>query len=657
MSTIATSTHERLEHIWSDAPGLPGFLTTVDHKRIGVRYLVTVVVFLMLAGLQALVMRAQLAAPGQDLVSPEVYNQLMTMHGTTMLFLMNTPVWAGFGNYFLPLQIGTRDMAFPRLNALSYWIFLFSGIFMYSSFFVGAIPDGGWFAYVPFTSVEFSPGVNLDFYALGVIFVGISTTVGAINFLVTTFKMRAPGMTVSRIPIFVWGIVVMSFMILFAVPSITLSQVLLEIDRIFGFSFYDPGAGGEPLLYQHLFWIWGHPEVYIVFIPAMGLISMVIQTFSRTRLAAYLLAVTALVAIGFISFGVWAHHMFATGLGLLALSFFSAASFLVAIPSGVQFASWIATLWKGRPRFTTPMLWALGTMVIFLLGGVTGVMFAVIPFDHVAHDSYFVVAHFHYTLNGGSVFPIFAGLYYWMPKMTGRMYHEGVGRWSFWLSFIGFNVAFFPMHILGLLGMPRRVYTFADGLGWNSYNLVSTLGAFLLGFGFLLAVGNFVWCRFRGEPVGANPWGADSLEWATSSPPDDYNFLQIPTVTSLNPLWDQVHREGAEDEPRHEDASAVLLPPEGEEEHYTLATGGLDAAREKVMPMPEPSYWPFVVAVAATVFFYALLIENFWMGVLGVGMLAVAVVGWLWPNWDPEEVHLADVGPGAGSHSGSGGGR
>ncbi|MBW3563065.1 MAG: cbb3-type cytochrome c oxidase subunit I, partial [Actinobacteria bacterium] len=458
MSTVAT-THERLEHIWADAPGLPGFLTTVDHKRIGVRYLVTTVVFLLLAGLQALVMRMQLAAPGQDLVSPEVYNQLMTMHGTTMLFLMNTPVWAGFGNYFLPLQIGTRDMAFPRLNALSYWIFLFAGIFMYSSFFVGAIPDGGWFAYVPLTRPEFSPGMNLDFYALGVIFVGISTTVGAINFLVTTFKMRAPGMTVSRIPIFVWGIVVMSFMILFAVPSITLSQVLLEIDRIFGFSFYDAGAGGDPVLYQHLFWIWGHPEVYIVFIPAMGLISMVIQTFSRTRLAAYLLAVTALVAIGFISFGVWAHHMFATGLGLLALSFFSAASFLVAIPSGVQFASWIATLWKGRPVFTTPMLYALGTMVIFLLGGVTGVMFAVIPFDRVAHDGYFVVAHFHYTLNGGSVFPILAGLYYWVPKMTGRMYNETAGRWSFWLSFIGFNVAFFPMHVLGLLGMPRRVYT------------------------------------------------------------------------------------------------------------------------------------------------------------------------------------------------------
>ncbi|MBW3665244.1 MAG: cytochrome c oxidase subunit I [Actinobacteria bacterium] len=624
---------ERLERIWSDEPGIVGFLKTVDHKRIGRRYLATSVVFLLLGGVQALMMRTQLASPDNDLLSPELYNQLMTMHGTTMIFLFNTPIWAGFGNYFLPLQIGTRDMAFPRLNALSYWIFLLSGIFIYSSFFVGEIPDGGWFAYVPLTGDEFSPSVAIDFWAIGLAFLGVSTTVGAINFLVTTFKMRAPGMSVSRIPIFVWGIVVMSFMILFALPSVTLAQLMLAIDRIFEFTIFVPAAGGDPLLFQHLFWIWGHPEVYIVFVPATAVVSMVITVHARARLVGHLLVVTALVAIGFISFGVWAHHMFATGLGYLALSFFAAASFIVSIPSGVQFFAWIGTLWEGRPRFEAPMLWALGMMFIFLLGGITGVMVAMVPFDFQAQDSYFVVAHFHYTLVGGSVFPIFAALYHWWPKLTGRLPAPRAGKTAFWLAFIGFNLTFFPQHILGLWGMPRRIYTYESGVGWDGLNLLSSIGAYVLATGFLLAVVTLVWSRYRGRPAGPDPWGGDSLEWATPSPTPEYDFEQMPVVDSLYPLWD-----AAEGGVR---GGPVLLPPEGEEEHYTLSTGGVDAVDEAVMPMPSPTYSPLVVAVGMLIGAYGALVRSPWLGLFGVGVIALALATWFWPDWDDEPVELA----------------
>ncbi|HVL04186.1 MAG TPA: cytochrome c oxidase subunit I, partial [Acidimicrobiales bacterium] len=528
-----------VEGIWQDAPGLAGFFSTVDHKRIGMRYIYTAFFFFFVAGVQALVMRAQLTAPDAEMVSPEVYNQLFTMHGTMMIFLFNTPVLAGFGNYILPLQLGTRDMAFPRLNAFSYWVFVLAGIFMFSSVLIGKQPDGGWFAYVPLTTREFSPGVNIDFWGLGVAFAGISTTVGAVNFIVTTFKMRAPGMTVNRLPMFVWSILSMAFMIIFAVPAVTVASVLLEADRIFGTAFYSAAEGGSPLLYQHLFWFWGHPEVYILFVPATGMISMIIPVFARRPLAGYTWAAASLVGIGFISFGVWVHHMFATGLPALAMSFFSAASLIITIPSGVLFFCWIATMWRGRVQWTTPMLFALGFMLIFLLGGITGVMVSVLPFDWQVHDSYFVVAHFHYVLNGAVVFPIFGALYFWLPKMTGRMLDERMGRWSFWTMFVGFNLAFFPMHILGFLGMPRRIYTYAEGLGWETLNVVVTVGSAMFGLGTLLTVINFFRSRRRGQPAGANPWGADSLEWATpTSPPPHYNFEAIPVVAGRHPLWE-----------------------------------------------------------------------------------------------------------------------
>ncbi|HVM39425.1 MAG TPA: cbb3-type cytochrome c oxidase subunit I, partial [Acidimicrobiia bacterium] len=467
-----------LERLWSDAPGIPGFLTTVDHKRIGTRYFVTSFLFLLVGGVQALLIRLQLAGPNQDLLDPEAFNQLMTMHGTTMIFLFNTPIMlGGFGNYVTPLQIGARDMAFPRVNALSYWIFLFSGGLMYASFFLGKMPDGGWFAYPPLTGPVFSPGVNLDFWAVGVIFVGLSTTAGAINLIVTIFRLRAPGMSLNRMPLFVWAVLVTSFMSLFAFPAITLAPLLLELDRIFGMTWYWPAAGGSAVLYQHLFWFWGHPEVYILLVPATGIVSTVIPVFARHRIVGYSWMATALVAIGFLSFGVWVHHMFAVGVPFLGALFFAMASLLITIPSGVQFFGWIATVWRGRrPVFSTPMLFSLGFLFIFLLGGFTGVMVAVLPFDLQVHDSYFVVAHFHYVLIGGVVFPVFAGIYYWLPKLTGRMFSERAGKVSFWTMFVGFNVAFFPMHILGLFGMPRRVYTYQEGLGWDGYNLVATLG-------------------------------------------------------------------------------------------------------------------------------------------------------------------------------------
>lgn len=618
---------EQLEQTWEDAPGIPGFFTTVDHKRIGIRYIATAFFFFFSAGLLALFMRAQLAEPNAHVLSAETYNEFFTMHGTSMIFLFNTPVLAGFGNYLLPMQIGSRDMAFPRLNAFSYWIFLLSGLFLYSSFVVGHLPDGGWFAYTPLTSKAFSPGVNLDFWGLGVVFVGISTTVGAVNFIVTTFKMRAPGMSLNRLPIFVWSMLVFSFMVIFAVPAVTVAAGLLEMDRIFGTQFFNPAHGGSTLLYQHLFWFWGHPEVYILFVPATGMVSMIITVFSRRALAGYLWIVTALVTIGFISFGVWVHHMFATGMPPLALSFFSAVSLLITIPSGVQFFAWIATMWRGKVELTTPMLFAIGFLLIFLLGGISGVMVAVLPFDWQVTDSYFVVAHFHYVLNGAVVFPIFGAIYFWLPKMTGRMLSERLGKISFWTMFIGFNVTFFPMHILGFLGMPRRVYTYDSGLGWDFLNLIISLGSVVFAMGTLITLYN-VWRSARhGEKAGADPWGADTLEWATTSPPPDYNFDAIPVVASRHPLWDQrplpVAMSGA-------DPPTRALGREGAADRSTALTGGLRADPAEHFPIPEESLLPLLLALGIAVFFVGLLVKFALVGAVGLALGIAGLLAWAW---------------------------
>ena len=616
-----------LDAVWEDAPGVPGFFSTVDHKRIGIRYIVTAFFFFFSAGLLALFMRAQLAEPNAHVLSAETYNEFFTMHGTSMIFLFNTPVLAGFANFLLPMQIGSRDMAFPRLNAFSYWIFLLSGGFLYSSFLVGHLPDGGWFAYTPLTSKAFSPGVNLDFWGLGVVFVGISTTVGAVNFIVTTFKMRAPGMTLNRLPIFVWSMLVFSFMVIFAVPAVTVAAGLLELDRIFGTQLFNPAHGGSTLLYQHLFWFWGHPEVYILFIPATGMISAIIPVFSRRALAGYLWIVTALVAVGFISFGVWVHHMFATGLPPLALSFFSSVSLLITIPSGVQFFAWIATMWRGKVRLTTPMLFAVGFLLIFLLGGITGVMVAVLPFDWQVTDTYFVVAHFHYVLNGAVVFPIFGALYFWLPKMTGRMLSERLGKISFWTMFVGFNVTFFPMHILGFLGMPRRVYTYDSGLGWGALNLIVSLASVVFAAGTLLTLYNVARSLKHGERAGPDPWDADTLEWATSSPPPDYNFAAIPIVESRHPLWDQrplpVAVSGSVDATRALGSAGAL-------ERSTALTAGLRADPADRFPIPEESLLPFFLALGIAVVFVGLLVKIALVGVIGVALGVIGLLAWAW---------------------------
>jgi cytochrome c oxidase subunit 1/cytochrome c oxidase subunit I+III len=621
MATVA----ERLARHWEERPGLVTWLTTVDHKKIGRRYIVTAGVFFAFAGLQAVSLRTQLALPNQRLLSPEAYNQLFTMHGTAMIFLFSTPMLFGFGNFLVPLLIGARDMAYPRLNAFSYWIFLFAGVFMEASFAFHAAPDGGWFAYVPLTGPRYSPHVNLDFYTLGLLFLGISTTAGAFNFIVTIFKMRAPGMSLNRIPVYLWGILATAFAVVFALPPLNTANAMLFLDRRFGFRFFDAARGGDTLLWQHLFWIFGHPDVYIIVLPALGIVSSIVPTFTRRPLVGYPLVVLATVSTAVISFGVWVHHMFATGLPQLSMSFFSAASLLITIPGGIQIFAWVTTMLRGRLILATPMLFVVGFLVVFVIGGLTGVMFAVVPFDQQITDSYFVVAHFHYVLFGGAVFPILGGLYFWLPKMTGRMLSERTGKWSFWLVFIGMNLTFFPMHISGLLGMPRRVYTYQDGLGWDGWNLASSIGAYVLAAGLLLTLANILWSLRRGEPAPADPWGGETLEWATSSPPPEYNFVAIPTVHSVNPMWDS-RTLAAMEQAKQSDERTLT------EGHETLRTSELDAVVEQPLEMPSESWKPLAIAVSLAGIFMGLLARNYIVSMAFSAVVALIAAAWLWPG-------------------------
>src|SRR4051795_1415779 len=457
---------DRLERVWAERKGLLGWLTTTDHKKIGILYFFTAIAFFGAGGVEALLIRTQLIGPNQKLLSPEAYDEVFTLHGVTMIFLFVIPMSMGaFGNYLLPLMIGARDMAFPRMNALSYWIYLASGLFVYTGLVVGQAPDAGWFNYVPLASKQFSPGAGIDFYALGLIFNALSTTASASNFIVTIFKLRAPGMSLNRMPLFCYAFLAVSFAVIFALPPLSVACVLLELDRRLGFEFYNVARGGEPLLWQHLFWIFGHPEVYIIILPAFGIATSIIPTFTRRRMVAFPLVAIAELLVAFIGFGVWAHPMFAVGLPTIAPVYFAAPSVIIVIPSGIQLFAWLMTLVTGTPEFRTPLLWICGFIVFFLLGGLTGVMFAAIPFDQQLTDTYFVVAHFHFVIFGAAVFPILGGMYYWFPKVTGRMYHERAGRVSFWLTFFGTLLLFFPMHMLGLDGMPRRVYTYPPGMG------------------------------------------------------------------------------------------------------------------------------------------------------------------------------------------------
>jgi cytochrome c oxidase subunit I+III len=624
-TTVDKTTIERLQHTWETRRGARGFFSTVDHKTIGLRYLVTSIAFLVVGGIEALVMRTQLAVGNQHLVSAGTYNQLFSMHGVTMIFLYAAPVLSGFSNYLWPLLLGSRDMAYPRLNALSYWLYLAAGVFLYTSLPLGAMPNAGWFDYVPIASREFAPGLNIDFYALTLLLLAVSTTVGAINFITTLFKTRAPGMSVNRLPILVWGTLVASVSNLFALPALSAASVMLFLDRRYGTHFYDAAAGGHPLLWQHLFWMFGHPWVYIVVLPAMGIVSDALPTFCRRPLVGYTFVALATVTTAMLGFGVWLHHMFATGIPPLALAFFGAASIMITIPSAVAVFAWLATLWDGRPWYPAPMKFLLGFIVLFVIGGVSGVMTAAVPFDWQLTDTYFVVAHLHYVLVGINLFPVVAGVYYWFPKFTGRLMDERLGTWNFWTMFLGANLVFFPMHIVGLLGMPRRIYTYPSGFGWDAFNLVETVGAFLLALGVALFLANVAWSRKRGRLGGVNPWDAPTLEWSIPSPPPAYNFATMPTIGSRHPLWEAQLSEGAT---RSRLADGPVLP-DGRE---TFATTPLDAEPAAVMRMPDDSYAPIALAVSVAVIAYGLLFSLLWLAALGAAAAAAVAIAWLWPD-------------------------
>jgi cytochrome c oxidase subunit I+III len=620
--TAAAPRLARLERIWREPGGLVGWLSTTNHKRIGLLYLFTTLGFFALGGVEALLVRTQLIAPNGHTLSAAHFNEAMTMHGVTMIFFFVIPMATGaFGNYLLPLMIGARDMAFPRLNAASYWIFLGSGVFLYGGALAGHAPNAGWFSYVPLATRSYDPGSNADFYALALIFNSISSTIAAINLIVTTLKLRAPGMSLNRMPLFCYAFLAVSFALIFALPALTLDCVFLELQRRLGFPIFDPAHGGTPFLWQHLFWLFGHPEVYIVILPAFGIATSIIPTFTRRRMVAFPLVALAEILVAFIGFGVWAHHMFATGLATVTTIFFAAASMMVVIPSAIQIFAWLTTFVTGRPRFATPLLWIAGFIVYFIVGGLSGIMFAAIPFDQQLTDSYFVVAHFHFIIFGAAVFPLIGGAYYWFPKVTGRVYHEGLGRLSFWLTFVGTGVTFFPMHIVGLLGMPRRVYTYPAGLGWQPYNLVESVGAYAIAAGLLLVVFNLTRSYFTGEPAGDDPFGGATLEWSTSSPPPEFNYAVIPRVSSAYPMWDRHDRE--EDARRLERGEMVL-----DEGHLTPATTPLDADLDEVLDMPGESFAPAVTALVLFLVFMMLLTGHLVALWVALGLLAASLVAW-----------------------------
>jgi cytochrome c oxidase subunit I+III len=608
---------------WLDPPGFYGWLTTVDHKRIGRRYIVTAFLFFACAGLMALTMRLQLARPNGHLVGPDFYNQLFSTHGSIMMFLFAVPVMQAMGVYLVPLQVGARNIAFSRLNAFSYWMFAFGGIMILTVFALNTGPEAGWFSYVPLAGPQYSAGKRQDFWAQMITFTEAASLIVAIELIVTAFKLRAPGMTLNRVPLFVWAQVVTSFMVLFAMPSVMLASSFLMSDRLVSTQFFNPAEGGDALLWQHLFWFFGHPEVYIIFVPALGIISAIIGTFARRPPFGYLALVLSLVVTAFLAFGLWVHHMFATGLPPLGMSFFTAASILIAIPTGVQIFCWIATLATGgRLEIRTPLLFVIGFFFIFIIGGLTGVMLASASLDSQLHDNYFVVAHLHYVLIGGAVFPLFGGVYYWFPKMTGRMLSELAGKWNFWLFFIGFNMTFFPMHILGLDGMTRRIYTYDAASGWGNLNLLATVGAIIIGLSVIVFFANVLVSLRSGARAAPDPWGGKTLEWATQSPPEPCNFPRIPVVESRYPLAEP------------DLAYVTGLPTQF---RAMLVTRLHDAAPDHVTADPYPTIWPLLSALATTVFFIGTVFTP-WGLVWGPVPVAIALTCWFWPKAKEVEI-------------------
>lgn len=629
---------EQLEQAWC-GPRTPGeWITATNNNIIGVYYVGAAMLFFVLAGVLALLMRTQLALPMTGFLAQETYNQIFTMHGTVMMFLFAVPAVEALGVLLLPQMLGARDLPFPRLGAYAFWAYLIGGLAFFCSLFFGLAPNGGWFMYPPLTSMTYSPGINADFWLLGIGFIEISAIAGAIEIIVGVLKTRAPGMTLDKLPVFAWAMLIFACMIIIAFPSIILATLLLELERALGWPFFDPLKGGDPMLWQHLFWFFGHPEVYIIFLPAAGAMATIIPAMSRTPLVGHATVVMAMLATGFISFGVWAHHMFTTGMPQISINYFSAASMAVSLPAGVQVFAWIATIAAGRMRFSTPGLFAVGGLVIFVMGGLTGVMVAMVPFDWQAHDSYFIVAHLHYVLIGGMVFPMFAAIYFWLPMSSARPLNERWGKWIFWLMFVGHNVAFMPMHLTGLMGMPRRVYTYLPGRGWDLPNLISTVGAFLFGLAVLLWVIDML-RNFR--PFGAREAGnihdAPGLEWLPSG---YYSVRSIPVVKSLYPLWEQ---DGLTEDVV---AGRYFLPGAAGGERQTLITSPLNAEPQSVLRIPRPSAWHVFGAVFTAGFFLILTVQAYAVAVVS-GVLAIyCIMRWCWFLDAPHQRKTTDIGAG-----------
>ncbi len=614
---------QRLERTWNTGRGLWAWLTVANHHVIGRRIVVTAMVFFSLAGLLALAMRAQLARPDQQLIGPDLYNQIFTMHGTTMMFLFAVPVMQGLGVYLVPMMVGARGIAFPRLGTFGYFSFMLGGVMLYAAFALNIGPDTGWFAYVPLSGPDFSPGKRVDVWAQLVNFTELASLTVATQIIATVMTHRAPGMSIERIPLFVWALLVQSAMVIFAMPAVMTASLFLATDRLVGTQFFNQAEGGDPLLWQHLFWFFGHPEVYIIFIPALGIVSSIVATFCQRPIVGYTAMVLSLVATGFIGFGLWVHHMFATPLPVMGQSFFTAASMLIALPSGVQIFCWIATIWTGRPRFDSPLLFVIGFIVIFVLGGLTGVMLASVPLNLQVHDSYFVVAHFHYVLIGGAVFPLMGGLHYWYPKMTGRMLSEPLAKISCALLFVGFNLTFFPMHQLGLDGMPRRVYTYLADREWGSLNMTASIGAAIMGAAILVFAFNVLRSLRHAPAAGDDPWGGESLEWATSSPPAPYNFQHPLVVTGRHGLWEP-------------DAGETRITGLRSDLREVLITRPVDAVPDHRDHQPGNSIWPFATAMAIAVMFVTTLFTPWGVVIWGVIATATAIA-WAWPNERAEE--------------------
>jgi cytochrome c oxidase subunit I len=608
---------------WSSPPGPIGWLASVDHKDIGRRYIITALVFLALAGVLALAIRLQLSRPDNDLIGAARYNEIFTMHGTTMMFLFAVPVMQGMQIYLTPLMIGTRAMAFPRLNAFSYWTYLAGGLLLWVAFILNIGPDIGWFAYPPLSGPQYGIGKRADIWAQMVTFTEVAALAAAVSIVATILKQRAPGMTLARMPLFIWATLVTSLMVIFSMPSVALASGMLLSDRLVGTHFYNPVERGDALLWQHLFWFFGHPEVYIIFLPATGFISEIVATFSRRSVVFYPLVVLALVATGILAFGLWVHHMFTTGLPRVGYSFYTAASIAVSVPTGIQIFCWIATMWEGRPQLKVPMLYVIGFFFTFVIGGLTGVMIAAVPLDLQLHDTYFIVAHFHYVLIGGAVFPLLGAITYWFPKFTGRMMSEGMGKIAFWMIFLGFQLAFFPMHIAGINGMPRRVYTYPAGMGLELPNLLSSIGSMVVAIAVLLFVINMAKSAVGGKAAGPNPWDAATLEWAAACPPKPYNFAHIPVVDRRAPLWD---------------AGDTLAVVHGlrVEDREVLLTSVIAAEPDVREPSGMPSLWPLVSAIAVTAMFVCSIFSP-WAVLFGAVPATIALIAWFWPKSPPSE--------------------